>query len=173
MYYQDLKRKYDNSDTKTIKANLKRIIQDNNIKNKTLQKILKCSIHTIYGYFKNDYGNKPEIITLLIIAEYLKIDVENFLGVYEGKICKVEGCYRQAQRLGMCHKHSARIYRNGDLEVKPKHEGKQPVKFCSIEGCNNKHFAKGLCNKHYARFKRHGDANIVNNRGKKKLLDKL
>lgn len=78
MYYQNLKRLYEQTDVLIIKANLRRVIKENKIRGKTLQTILDCSIHTVYSYTKDIYPYKPELINLLIIAEYLKIDVEEF-----------------------------------------------------------------------------------------------
>lgn len=76
------------------------------------------------------------------------------------KICIVEGCDRKATRKKMCQKHYARIYRNGDLEIRKKPQ--KPVKYCSMKNCNNKHYANGFCQKHNAQHRREQGKDLNN-----------
>jgi hypothetical protein len=56
----------------------------------------------------------------------------------------MNGCSNRHESKGLCHKHYARLRRNGKVELIPKQK-----RICSVEGCLEKHDAKGLCKKHY------------------------
>jgi len=68
------------------------------------------------------------------------------------KVCSVDGCNLIETRLGYCHKHYFRLYRNGTLELQKR---KLKIKkLCSVDGCNNNSYCKGFCKKHKAFFDR-------------------
>lgn len=81
-YYKHIKSLYNSTDRSTINHNLRSILKHNNVKAKELHALLDdLSIHAIYSYYRKDIkqANTPELITLLIISEYLKIDITDFL----------------------------------------------------------------------------------------------
>lgn len=77
---------------------------------------------------------------------------------YDGVICKVEGCDKQATAKGYCHKHYNNTLRIGKPVARSYHHHE----ICTVEGCSKPHQTMGYCTMHYGRVRQHGDPHYVN-----------
>jgi len=80
-YEQLLKYKtlYDELDKESIKERIRDLLAAHNLKAGSLSEILGISNHAAYSYTKKDYGAKPPLYNLLMLAAYFNVDVEYFL----------------------------------------------------------------------------------------------
>jgi len=77
-YYKQLKKLYNSTTTEALQNNYKRIVKGNRLTAQTLAELLEVNIQTIYSYSKSKNYNRIDLINILIIAEYLNIDVFEF-----------------------------------------------------------------------------------------------
>jgi transcriptional regulator with XRE-family HTH domain len=78
----DLQETFGRTDKKLIKNNIKRIMHENNVQYSDLSNILNMSIHSSYSYTDNSKSNKPDLFRLLLLANYLNIDIHEFFKKY-------------------------------------------------------------------------------------------
>lgn len=75
---------------------------------------------------------------------------------YDGQLCEVAGCARDAKRLGMCGMHYQRFRAVGNAgEVQSRRESREGI--CMVPDCGKPIVAKRLCAMHRWRLKHHGD----------------
>jgi hypothetical protein len=65
-------------------------------------------------------------------------------------VCSIEGCEREHDACGYCHKHYCTYMKYGDpLYERPK--------ICTVDGCGARTECRGYCGRHYTRFRKYGD----------------
>jgi uncharacterized protein with NAD-binding domain and iron-sulfur cluster len=79
---QDIKKQYNTTDQATIKANIRRLMNEHNTKHKDITELLNISKHTSHSYTNKTNPNKPEIYNLLILSEYWNEDITELFRDY-------------------------------------------------------------------------------------------
>lgn len=75
------------------------------------------------------------------------------------RTCSVVGCDADAKCKGWCWLHFGRWRRNGDPELRLRHDN--AGKACAVDDCDEPaDKARGLCGKHYQRWRIHGDPTV-------------
>lgn len=78
----EYRKAYELADQETIKANIKRLMNVNNIKHDKLCALLNISLHTAYSYTNKANNNKPELYNLIILASFFEISVLDMFSVW-------------------------------------------------------------------------------------------
>lgn len=73
---------------------------------------------------------------------------------YSDGICKIDGCEKPVNDLGMCSMHALRFRKYGDPG--PHQRQRRESGPCSVRGCANRAKASGLCGMHYMRLRTDG-----------------
>lgn len=76
------------------------------------------------------------------------------------KLCKIDGCKREAKVKDLCQSHYARFIKFGDASIGGPIRSKSPRDGkCSVDGCKGDIYAKKMCQKHHRRWIRHNNPN--------------
>lgn len=80
--------------------------------------------------------------------------------VNKGKVCKEEGCEREAKNSGYCRTHYRRLRLFGDTQVYLT-ETYDKDELCLMPGCTDTPRAEKLCNNHYHNYRYHQEKGNV------------
>lgn len=72
-----LKQRYSAAQAPVIKTNIKRLLVDSHHKHSLLVELLDVSHHTSFAYTNVHNTGKPELLNLMIIADYFNIDIDS------------------------------------------------------------------------------------------------
>lgn len=74
-----IKELYTHTTQETIKDNIKRQMEHNNTKHNDLIELCTIKLQTAYSYTNKANKAKPDLLNLLILASYWKIDITELL----------------------------------------------------------------------------------------------
>lgn len=75
----EIKRLYNDTPPETIKSNIRLHMTATNTKHEKIMKLLDITTNTAYSYTNIANKGKPDLINLLILADYFHIDVRQLL----------------------------------------------------------------------------------------------
>lgn len=74
-----IKKLFTDTSQETIKANIRRQMESNNTKHSELVELCTIKLQTAYSYTNKANKAKPDLLNLLILASYWKIDITELL----------------------------------------------------------------------------------------------
>lgn len=75
----EIKELFTNTSQETIKDNIKRQMEHNNTKHGELVELCTIKLQTAYSYTNKANKAKPDLLNLLILANYWKMDITELL----------------------------------------------------------------------------------------------